>query len=196
MARSLFAGLYETLKWAASLGLDIAGAVGAGAATVATRITDMVLSMIEALSKMIVRLVETFCMWAFCKKAHENWETRDDPRALHKNPSRFNHLYKSHAIPFPAIAALTLNSRLCGDKMRFLRVMKDDDTVVSQSQFDKGCAFVDGLKCYATDYLHDSGFDFKSSGPIIKIAIKAAKDRGKLTFGSAVGEVVKQVFIS
>lgn len=196
MARSLFAGLYETLKGAASLGLDIAGAVGAGVATVASRITDMVLSMIEALSKMVVRLVETFCMWAFCKKAHENWEMRDDPRALHKDPNRFNHWYKSYAVPFPAIAALTLNSRLCGDKMRFLRLMKDDDTVVSQSQFDKGCVFVDGLKSYAADYLHDSGFDFKSSDPIVKNAIVAAKDRGKLTFGSAVGEVVKQVFVS
>ena len=189
MARSLFEGLYETLKGAASLGLDIAVAA-------AGTIANLVLSIVEALSKMVFRLVETFCMWAFCKKARENWEIRDDPRALHRNPTQFNAWYKRHAVPFPAIAALTLNSRLCGDKMRFLKVMNDDDMVVSQSQFDKGCAFVDGLKSYGADYLNDSGFDFKSSDAIVKNAIKVAKDRGKLTFGSAVGEVVKQVFVS
>ena len=189
MTRSLFQGLYETLKGAGKLGLDIAFAA-------AGSIAGLVLGIVEALSKMVIRLVETFCMAAFCKKAHENWVMRDDPRALHRNPTRFNHWYKSYAIPFPAIAALTLNSRLCGDKMRFLRVMNDEDVVVSQSQFDKGCAFVDGLKHYATGYLNDSGFDFKSSDPIIKNAIATAKDRGKLTFGSAVGEVVKQVFVS
>ena len=189
MARSLFEGLYETLKCAASLGLDIAVAV-------AGTIVNLVLSIVEALSKMVLRLVETFCTWAFCKKARENWEMRDDPRALHRHPTRFNAWYKTHAIPFPAIAALTLNSRICGDNMRFLRVMNDNDVVVSQSQFDKGCRFVDGLKSYAAEYLNDSGFDFKSSDPMVKNAIAVAKDRGKLTFGSAVGEVVKQAFVA
>ncbi len=189
MSRSLFEGLYETLKGATSLALDIAVAA-------AGTIVNMVWSIVEALSKMVFRLVETFCMWTFCKKARENWEIRDDPRALHRNPTQFNAWYKRHAIPFPAIPALTLNSRLCGDKMRFLKVLKDDDIVVSQAQFDKGCVFVDGLKSYAADYLNDSGFDFKSSDLIVKNAIKVAKDRGNLTFGSAIGEVVKQVFVS
>ncbi|SAL03692.1 hypothetical protein AWB78_06657 [Caballeronia calidae] len=53
--------------------------------------------------------------------------------ALHTRPIAYNSWFKRYAVPIPALSVLTLNSGICGDKMHFLAMFKDNETIVTQT---------------------------------------------------------------
>jgi len=88
--------------------------------------------------------------------------------ALHTQPIAFNNWFKRYAVPIPALSVLALNTGICGDKMHFLAMFKDNDTIVTQTEFIAGCKYVDDLKVWGSSYLGDAGFAFKSDDATIK----------------------------
>jgi hypothetical protein len=154
-------GLYDLLKGGVSFGLDV-GAAGVGA------VVSLVVSVLETLAKVIWKMVELIRMRSFFGQARQFWLMREERNAIHMQPIAFNNWFKSYAIDIPALSVLTLNSDICGDKMHFLAMFKDDSSVVSQSEFDAGCAYVDSLKVWGASYLKDSGFEFKSDDPLVR----------------------------
>ena len=165
---SVGAGLYDTLKGATKLGLEIASAGG-------TVLMNMIVSIVETLAKTIWRIVEVYRLRSFCTQAKDHWKAREERSGLHTRPVAFNNWYKTYAMGIPAIAALTLNSGICGDKMHFLSMFKDDDTIISQAQFDAGCKYVDSLKVWGTDHLKSTGFKFKSNDDVVSGLLKFAQ---------------------
>jgi hypothetical protein len=161
-------GLYSTLKGSVKLGLDIGAA---GASTIAS----LVISVAEALATTIWRIVEIARMRSFFTQAREQWLAIDEANSLHLRPIEFNNWYKGYALTIPALAVLTLNTGLCGDKMRFLKMFKDNTYVISQSEFDRGVGYVDKLKVWGSKYLEDAGFSFSSKDGLVSHCLELAK---------------------
>ncbi|SAL80480.1 hypothetical protein AWB74_05731 [Caballeronia arvi] len=161
MKLSIGAGVYDMVKGGASLGLQIASQ---GAST----IVDAVVSIMETLAKVIWKIVEIKRIKRFCEQAKAYWDARMQRDALHTRPIAFNSWFKRYAVPIPALSVLALNSGICGDKMHFLAMFKDNETIVTQTEFTAGCKYVDDLKVWGSNYLGDAGFAFKSDDATIK----------------------------
>ena len=161
-------GLYDALKGGLDLGLQFASQG-------ASSIVSLVMAGVEALAKTIWKLVEVVKMRSVFAKGRELWESRMKSDSLHLRPIAFNAWFKSHALMLPALPVLVLNTGICGDKMHFIKMFKEDDAVLTQSAFDDGCRYVDGLKVWGSEYLNDSGFGFTSSDPVVKGLLKMAR---------------------
>jgi hypothetical protein len=164
-------GMYDTLKGAGNLAMDFGTVASAGAAAVA----KLVIGVVEALGTTIWRLVEVVRMRRCFGQARELWVERARTDALHLRPIEFNRWFKSYALTAPALAMLALNSGICGDKMHFLKMFHDDTQIVTQSQFDAGCVYVDQMKIWGANYISESGFNFVSNDPLTKGLITLAQ---------------------
>ncbi len=168
MSLSVGEGVYDMVKGGASLGIQIASQ---GAAS----IVSAVVSILETLAKTIWKIVEIVRIKMFFSQAQTHWQARYQRDALHTQPIAFNNWFKRYAVSIPALSVLALNSGICGDKMHFLAMYKDDEAVVSQSEFTAGCRYVDGLKIWGTSYLNDAGFSFASEDKVVQGLLKLAQ---------------------
>jgi hypothetical protein len=184
MNLSICEGLYTTLKGAANAA-TVSATWGAG------MVVSIVIAVTEAVVKVIWRLVEIAHMKRFCREAGEHWKSKSETSGLHHQPFAFASWYKSYALHSPALAVLTLNTGICGDKMHFLKMFKDDGVAVSQSDFDRGCVFVDSLKAWGSDYLGKCGYDFSSDDKVVGPLLKFAKSHGDQ--GNAVWKTVLRI---
>lgn len=165
MNLSVMKGLWLTLKGAGNIGLAFA-----------TWGTSMIVGLVTALVEMVVkvvwRLVELVKMQQICKQALEHWGTKDTDGALHKKPFAFNNWFRGSVAYLPALAVITLNSGICGDKMVWLSMFTSDDhhqgSEILPEQFKKGSEHLDALKPWGADYLDNCGFSFDSSDEFIK----------------------------
>lgn len=162
MTLSLFEGMYGTLKGAGALAMDAVG-FGAGA------VVNLIISVSEMLIKFVWRLVETVRINAFCKEARVYWEGSDSLDSLHRRPFAFSDWYRQHALNLPLIAGLTLNTGICGDKMRYLSMFPNgaSGSQLSNSEFQRGVKFLDNLKPFAAKYISDSGFKIRTGGDLL-----------------------------
>ncbi|WP_277183896.1 hypothetical protein [Caballeronia sp. BR00000012568055] len=167
MKLSIGSGVYDLVKGGASLGMQFASQ---GAST----IVDAVVSVLETIAKVIWKIVEIKRIKRFCEQAKQYWDARMQRDALHTRPIAFNSWFKRYAVPIPALSVLALNSGICGDKMHFLTMFKDDESVVTQAEFTAGCKYVDGLKIWGSDYLNDAGFSFNSDDAMVTGLLKLA----------------------
>lgn len=161
-------GVYDTMKGGLKLGLEFA-TYGASA------IAALVVSIVEALVKTIWRVIELIRMRSFFKQAAQYWESRNEASALHTRPIAFNNWFKSYAVDMPALSVLALNSGICGDKMHFLKMFKDDTAVITQAAFDGGCRYVDDLKIWGSKFIEDAGYSFSSEDPVVTGLLKLAQ---------------------
>jgi hypothetical protein len=161
MKLSIGAGVYDLVKGGASLGLQFASQ---GAST----IVDAVVSIMETLAKVIWKIVEIKRIKGFCRQAKGYWDARMQRDALHTRPIAFNSWFKRYAVPIPALSVLALNTGICGDKMHFLSMFKDNEAIITQAEFTAGCKYIDNLKVWGSSYLGDAGFAFKSEDATIK----------------------------
>jgi hypothetical protein len=113
MTLSLFEGLWDTLKSSGKLAVGI---VSFGAGT----LINLLIAAGELLIKFIWRLVETIRINRFCGMAREYWDNHLSPDSIHRRPFAFSDWYRSYALNIPFISVLTLNTGICGDKMRWL----------------------------------------------------------------------------
>ena len=64
----------------------------------------------------------------------------------------------------PLIAVLTLNTGICGDKMRYLSMYKAGGVdQISTNEFQAGGRFLDNMKPWGAKYLGDAGFKIRSA---------------------------------
>ncbi len=160
MTLSLFEGLWQTMKGAGALAMDIVG-FGAGA------IVNLVISCGEMLVKFIWRLVETVRINAFCQEARGHWENSNSLTSIHRQPFAFSEWYRNTALNIPLISVLTLNTGICGDKMRYLAMFNSGGSMISSDQFQNGVRFLDNLKPWGAKYIGDTGFKIRSGGDVL-----------------------------
>jgi hypothetical protein len=75
----------------------------------------------------------------------------------------------------PALSVLALNSGVCGDKMHFLKMFKDDNAVITQAAFNAGVGYVDELNVWGSKFLGDAGYSFSSEDPVVTGLLKLAQ---------------------
>jgi hypothetical protein len=159
MTMSLFEGLWAALKGAGALAMDIVS-FGAGG------LINLLIAAGELLIKFIWRLVETVRINDFCAMAREYWNNHRSADSIHRRPFAFSEWYRSYAVNIPFIAVLTLNSGICGDKMRYL-TMFNSGGQISSEDFQVGVRFLDNLKPWGANYLKDCGYNIRSNGDIL-----------------------------
>jgi hypothetical protein len=183
MKMSIGEGVYESLKGAGGLAMSAASFGG-------STIVSIVLAAVETLVKFIWRLVEVSKMNKFFAEASEFWKNnrnvnqKADPPIyeLVMDSKKFTDWYRNTALNIPAISVLTLNSGMCGDKMRYLKMYSiesesgaelnlDEDRRVDE--FQRGVAFLDDLKDVGADLLAKTGFSFTSANPVIANNLKS-----------------------
>ena len=163
-------GLYQSLKGAANLAVT-------GATAGAGMILNIVVAISEMVIKLIWRLVELSKMKTFFGEAAEHWGQKDNAGAIQTKPFAFAAWYRENALYMPPVSVLTLNSGICGDKMHFLKMFASgqNSSVIGQAEFDRGCAFVDGLKGWGSQYLEKCGYRFSSEQPTVGGLMEFAK---------------------
>jgi hypothetical protein len=178
MTMGIFEGLYTTLKGAAGAALTVATA-GAG------MIANLVIAICEMVIKLIWRMVELTKMDKCFREAKDYYKLRHSPHSIHLKPFEFAHWYKHHVAHQPALAALTLNSGICGDKMHWIKLVHSNanpDVDYDQDSFDRGVAFIDFLKIRSVEYLNKVCYNFRSADPMVSALLELAKkDRGDMS---------------
>ncbi len=149
-------GLARVVQSAASMALTSLGAVGGA-------IFNLVVSIIEFLGNLVIRYKEVKNIRDFINDCKRKYAFADSPRSIINNPNGFQEWYSCYVKKHPIIAAITLNSGICGDKMHFLNVFQKDGYAITQDEFNQGVKYVDGLKSYASDQIGNWGFRFSSS---------------------------------
>ena len=170
MTLSIGSGLYATLKGGINLGSQF---MTAGASA----IISLISSIIEAVVKTVWKIIEIGRMRAFFKEARGHWESKQRADALHRRPIAFNQWFKSYSLSLPVLSVLALNTGITGNRMLFLQMYKSDTKIISQSQYDKGGSYLDGLKNWGSGYLEDTGFNFSSADPVVEGLLKLAKNQ-------------------
>lgn len=160
MVLSALDGVQQLAKSGLSIGL---GVVAAGAQP----IVKMVLDGAVALFRFVWRIFERARIGRFLTDVASHWTNRESANALHKSPLAFAAWYRSHAIAVPILAAMTLNSGICGSKMHFLQLFKSSGEVVSQKEFDKGVTLLDDLKPRCGEFIRSSPHKFVSTDPFV-----------------------------
>jgi hypothetical protein len=166
MTLSLFEGLYQQLKGAASAALTATAAW-------ATLLMNLLVAIGETIIKVVWRKVETTKMRTCFEEAKGFWDKRDSADALQKHPFAFGEWYRKHALCLPALAILTLNSGICGDKMTYLSLFDSDqlqaeiDIAKIQPRFDQGVRYLDDLKPWGAEYLSKCAYEFSSSDELV-----------------------------
>ena len=160
MTLSLFEGLWDMLKGAGALAMDIVG-FGAGG------LVNLLIAAGELLIKFIWRLVETFRINAFCGMAREYWNNHLSADAIQRRPFAFSEWYRSYALNIPFISVMTLNTGICGDKMRYLTMFNSGGRQISAEHFQNGVKFLDNLKPWGAKYISDCGYNVRSNGDIL-----------------------------
>jgi len=171
MTVSIGEGMWTLLKGAANMGLAAASA-GAGL------IAGVLIAGAEMLAKLFWRLYETSQMRTFFSEAAEHWRNKDSGGALHRQPFAFARWYRKHVLLAPALAVITLNSGICGDKMVYLSMFEDDQSVISTAEFQAGVAHLDALKVWGAKYLGETGFSFGANDAMVGKFLQFAKGGG------------------
>lgn len=159
MRMSIFMGLYETVRGAISMAAAIASAGGSA-------LVDAITAAATALIKLIWRLYEMSGMRKFFAQAKQLWNENHPKMVM--TPRKFLEWYRGPAMSFPPLAIMTLISGICGDKMRFLKVLTDDGAVMDANEFNRQAMYVDNLKRWGVDYLSKCAYEFNSGDPLIE----------------------------
>ena len=120
-----------------------------------------------AIFTFIWRLCERFRIGKFLREAAEHWRNREAPNALHKSPMAFAKWYRSHALAVPILAAMTLNSGICGAKIHFLQMFDSHGAVITQKEWDKGVKMLEDLKARCGEFIRNTKHKFISSDPFV-----------------------------
>lgn len=170
MWMSLGSGLYDLLKGGISMGAQFASAGGAA-------IITLVSSIVEVLVKTAWKVIEISRLRQFFDEARDHYTAKDSGDALHKRPIAFNQWLKGYSLSLPVIPVLALNTGITGNKMLFLQMYQSDNRVVTQSQFNSGVTYLDGLKDWGSSYLKSCGFSFSSDDKMVTGLLSMAENQ-------------------
>lgn len=169
MDHAVLTDVYDVLKGGGNLALD---GLTAG---IAGEITSIACSAIETLVAFARKAHDFYRIRLFVNEAKLMWAQRDKPNSLHRQPYAFNRWYRKTAMRVPVIPVITLNSGVCGDKMRMLCMFTHEGEVITQQNFDKGVAYIDSVKAWGASYLADSPYTFTSQDKLVTELLKPVK---------------------
>ncbi|RKP49396.1 hypothetical protein [Trinickia fusca] len=155
--------IVKTISDSVSLALIVAGGPAGSAAR---KVKNVVVAMAMGIAKICYRTWECRRLQAFCREAKLRYtksglssgQVSQANAALSIDVKRFDEWFFSCARSVPAIAALTLSSRICGGKYVQLR-MSDGGRDIRGSEYDRGSSYMNYLASIAQRYIKQSGLN-------------------------------------
>lgn len=178
--RSMLDGIYDIARSSLSIGvnaLEFGGAAG----------LDAVAAIIDAAVKILWRYAESRTITQFCQSAKQVWQSRGATKGVISRANRFQKWLRRGTEAAPIIAAVTVGSGVAGDKMRFLQMYADNGAIITQSQFNEGVSYLEGLKRTAARLIERSEIDFTSQDQIIDGLLKLAKSHNTTASSTSTG---------
>lgn len=122
------------------------------------------------------RIIQRWKLQKVLDKARDEWALHKAPGPLIGNHQKFSEWFQSACCITPVVAAFTVNCGFAANPMRFLQLLKADDSVVSQSEFDKGAKHIVKLqslgKRYLKKYADDYRIGFDSDDKYVKARLR------------------------
>ncbi|MDO9360332.1 MAG: hypothetical protein Q7T70_15245 [Polaromonas sp.] len=188
MSMDILSGLYTLIKGAVQMALAF---LAAGAQGLISALT----AGVEWCIKFIMRLMERSAIKSFLELAKDTYVAEKKLRDAAKNNTgaemhatggiindleKFKEFYQKGCSASPLIAMLTINSGICGSQWQLQQMIGAVDEI-DQKEFNSGTKYFTRLKDYGTNYLKDSGFEFKATHEVLseKRYIQALLDNAK-----------------
>jgi len=137
---------------------------------------------IYAVYKFVKRYLEKKRIQAYCVKAREYWIKRSEGTAIQNDAKAFGRWFAEITKESPILAALTLNSGICGDAQRFVHLYpltKWQNEVVDQLRkdaFARAVRGLDKLKRCASRLIRDYELEFSSSDKMVSGLLTHGKE--------------------
>jgi len=181
MKGSVKGGLYAIMKSSIAISIQV---LLPAAGSLANTIISIVTNVFETIYNFVIRNKNIASMRALFAQAKAYWQEYEDKKSLpdasrplffHEKPAEFGQWYREAALYTPEIAALTLNSGICGDAMHFLNMFEKDGSAIDIDKFAKGVSYRNSLKNYSASFLRGSPFIFHSDKDQVSRYISLAK---------------------
>ncbi len=147
------------------ISLQAAGDATAGIGNIIGIVTD-ILSRIVA---MISYCIQRFRIKAVINQAQQAWKREDGIKTDHE---AFVKWFRFNSVITPIVPCLVLHSGYVANPLRFLCLLREENEIISQREFDKGTAYITTLKTMARDqilnYREEHQLQFTGKDGIIK----------------------------
>ena len=159
-ATALAGGLKDTTLAVTKISLQAAGDAAAGVGS----IIGVVTGILQRIANMVGYCIQRFLIARTFKQAAYHWENKAELITDHE---RFTEWFKRSCVCTPIIAALTMQSGLVANPLRFLALIDSGGDVISQEAYDKGVKHIEKLKDlsrkYCQEYADSYKLDFKGN---------------------------------
>lgn len=155
-------GLFATVKAAVSASLKF---ISMGVSSVA----NAVAAVIESIIRLIYMFKQRNHINGFIEECKNYWSLPRSARiaSLSGTADHFNELFLEATKNAPIIGGISYATNICGDKFRFLQVLADDGSSISQNQYDAGCRYLDSLKEAGREYSNGWAENLSSNDQVI-----------------------------
>ena len=147
-ASGLAGGLKDIAISSCKIGLQAAGDAAAGIGSVVGAVTGI----LQRMANLVGYCVQRFFLNRTINQASYQWENKGD---MIDNHLIFNEWFNKACVCTPVVAALTLCSGNAANPLRFLKLLTPDNTIVNQSDYDKGIKHIAKLKALSGDYVRE-----------------------------------------
>ncbi|MCK5819127.1 MAG: hypothetical protein KAH18_07705 [Psychromonas sp.] len=178
-------GIYNSMKATAGIAIQLLFPLIGEAVRAVGNIILSIFEMIYNFLECHVRLHNIRGVIHECQGLWEQYQSNkllpinERKKLMHEDVNRFAAWYSEIARTSTELAALTLNSGICGDKMHFLNMF--DTTLgklIKQDAFDKASNYMELLKDYSGNFLRTSNYIITSEDPMVQAYINHAKEIG------------------
>ncbi len=170
-ATALAGGLKDTALAVTKISLQAAGDAAGGVGS----IVGMVTGILQRIANILGYCVQRFLIARTFNQASYHWSNQAELVTDHE---RFTEWFRRSCVCTPIIAALTMQSGLVANPLRFLALIDNNDDIISQKKYDKGVEHIEKLKglskSYINEYTDSYKFNFKSEDPFVAARIQQA----------------------
>ena len=163
-ATALAGGLKDSALAVTKISLQAAGDTAAGVGS----IVSMVTGILQRIANMVGYCVQRFLLARTLNQASYHWNNKAE---LTTDPAHFNKWFKLSCVCTPVVAAIAMQSGYIANPMRFLALFKEDNTVISQQDFNNGVKHIERLKTLSMDYCRSYAdaykLNFKSQDRVV-----------------------------
>lgn len=160
MCNDALGSLYQSIKYSLTITINL---MFPGPGEIVSAISKTILYVVEKIIEFAKRFAELKSIRKHLSKAKKHFELAEktkNEQGLHLNEKEFTKWFNEMVEEAPLLAALVLNSGICGDAMHFLSMFKNGTKLISQEEFNRGVDYRNSLKNYSTTMLSRSKMQF------------------------------------
>ena len=147
-----------------AIGLQAAGDGVAAAGS----IVSAVVGFLQRIANLVGYCVQRFLMNRTLSQASFQWRNDGEMKTSH---GQFNQWFKRSVVCTPVIASLVMCSGFVANPLKFLALMDDEGSVITQAKYNDGVEYISKLKdlskSYISEYCGNYKVTFKSDDGVV-----------------------------